>query len=67
MLAVDRFLFLQSWSVPMLPRRSIYCRRWVGGFRIAQHYIDLMSARGGVALFALGYFLRRLDRASPKR
>jgi hypothetical protein len=26
------------------------------------HYIDLMSAWGGVALFALGYFLRKLAR-----
>jgi hypothetical protein len=28
----------------------------------AGHYIDLMSAWIGVALFALGYFLRKLAR-----
>ena len=28
------------------------------------HYIDLVSACGGVALFALGYFLRKLARRS---
>ena len=28
----------------------------------AGHYIDLMSAWGGVALFALGYFRRKLRR-----
>ena len=28
----------------------------------AGHYIDLLSAWGGAALFALGYFLRKLAR-----
>jgi hypothetical protein len=28
----------------------------------AGHYVDLLSAWGGVALFAFGYFLRKLAR-----
>lgn len=32
----------------------------------AGHYIDLMSAWGGAALFGLGYLLRKLAPASPK-
>jgi hypothetical protein len=28
----------------------------------AGHYVDLLSAWGGAALFALGYFLRKLAR-----